>query len=82
MMNSLTKNATCPCGEVKKISWIEPLRFCMGFEESCYGYSVCTSCEIVQTHYSGSLDGALEFQEFMSNQDFAIAAAANDSEFH
>lgn len=78
-MNTLTKHSVCPCGETKNIVWIEPLRFCMGFEESCYGYSLCTSCDIMQTHYSGSVDGALEFQKYMSMQEFQ--SAANDDEF-
>jgi len=79
MNRTLAKKYTCPCGKEKNIVWLEPLRFCMGFEPSCYGYSVCTECDIMQTHYSGNLDGAEEFQKFMSMQDFK---AANDDFFH
>mgnify|MGYP000144440155 CR=1 FL=1 len=67
-MNTLTKQSVCPCGETKDIVWVEPLRFCMGFEESCYGYSTCTSCDIFQTHYSGSVEGALEFEKAINSQ--------------
>lgn len=78
-MKSLSKKATCTCGKEKNIKWIEPLRFCMGFEPSCYGYSVCTDCEKVQTHYSGTVDGAIEFEKFLSLQEFQ---SANDEHFH
>ena len=80
MNRTLAKKYTCPCGQEKDIVWIEPLRFSLGFEDSCVGYSVCTKCEVVQSHYSGSVEGALDFQKFMSMQDFS--KAANDDSFH
>lgn len=79
MNRQLVKESVCPCGKNKKIIWMEPLLFCMGFEDSCVGYSVCTDCDILQTHYSGSVEGAIEFQNFLSFQDFK---SANDNNFH
>ena len=78
MDRALVKSSVCPCGTEKDIVWIEPLRFQMGFEESCYGYSVCTNCDIFQSHYSGSLEGAIEFQKF--NEQY-FSKAANDDKF-
>ena len=79
MKRTLAKEHTCPCGQQKNIVWIEPLRFCMGFDDNCIGYSVCTKCDILQTHYSGSPEGLQDFKDFISMQEFK---AANDDFFH
>ncbi len=63
----LAKNKICPCGHEKIITWIEPLRFQMGYEASCYGYSNCDKCGLLQTHYSGDLSGAIEFEDLMND---------------
>lgn len=79
MNRTLAKKQTCPCGEEKNIVWLEPLRFSMGFDDSCYGYSICTTCDIMQTHYSGDFSGAVVFSEKMGFEQFK---AANDDLFY
>ena len=79
-MNSLTKNSICPCGHEKTIEWIEPLRFCMGYEESCYGTSVCSKCNLEQMHYSGSLEGAIELDRQIKLHQ--VQSSSVDDEFN
>ncbi len=68
-MNKLAKNYTCPCGNEKVIEWINPLRFCMGYSSHCVGSSECSKCGLVQSHYSGDMEGAIDFQQTMENME-------------
>jgi hypothetical protein len=79
-MNTLVKNSICPCGHEKIIKWIEPLRFCMGYEDSCYGVSVCSICNLEQTHYSGSLEGAIELERQIKLHK--LQSSSNDDKFN
>lgn len=67
-MKTLAKNYTCLCGHVKDIKWIDPFPFVFGKVDFCVGYSECDKCGKLQTHYSGSPEGLLEFEEFMVEQ--------------
>jgi hypothetical protein len=64
-MNHLTKNSTCPCGNVKVINWIEPEEFINADVLSCVGFSECDCCSLIQTHYAGDPEGAISFQKAM-----------------
>lgn len=68
-MNTLANKNICPCGHEKTIEWIEPLRFCMGYELSCVGSSECEKCGLVQSHYSGDMAGYVEFNQAMKDME-------------
>lgn len=69
MNRTLSKKYICPCGHEKIIKWIEPLRFCMGFESSCVGSSECEECGLVQSHYSGDMEGYVDFNQAMKDME-------------
>jgi hypothetical protein len=68
-MNSLDKTKICPCGTEKKVKWVDPMPFVMGYVDCCVGHSTCESCGLTQTHYSGSPDGAFQFHQFMQEME-------------
>jgi hypothetical protein len=68
-MNTLATKSICPCGHEKTIKWIQPLRFCMGFELSCTGYSECKKCGLVQSHYSGDMQGYVGFNQAIKDME-------------
>lgn len=69
MNRELNKSKTCTCGCEKKINWIDPKPFLMGRVSNCVGHSECKECGVLQSHYSGDMEGALFFQKLMQDME-------------